>query len=232
MTMHETLRHNKFFETLSDNALEHLATAAFVQKFGVGEFVFLQDDVAQHFFAIVSGRFRLIQHSTVGKDVTMALFVPGDLMGIVVALTESPYPGSAETLEDGEVIGLSGQMMWEIMQTDAMLAVRILRMVANRLHIAHNRIRELSVERVNQRIARSILRMVSQLGVKAADGSIHLDLNLSRQDLAQMNGTTLESVSRALTAWEREGIIRADRKQALVILKPHLLVTIAEDLPT
>jgi CRP-like cAMP-binding protein len=135
-------------------------------------------------------------------------------------------------MEDGAVIGISGEAIWTIMQNNAPFAVKVLRMVADRLHIAHNRIRELSVERVNQRIARSILRLAAQLGVKEPNGSIRLDLNLSRQDLAQMNGTTLESVSRALTAFEREGILLADRKQELVILQPHQLVIIAEDLPT
>jgi CRP-like cAMP-binding protein len=232
MTLQDTLRHSKFFESLADNMLETLAASAFSRHCLAGEFLFLQDDVASHFYVVLNGRFRLIQHSTIGKDVTMAIFVPGDLIGIVVALSGSPYPGSVETVEDGDVIGIPGEAIWNILQFDAALAVRVLRMVAERLHIAHNRIRELSVERVNQRIARSLLRLAGQLGVKEPDGSIRLDVNLSRQDLAQMNGTTLESVSRALTAFEREGIIRADRKQEVVILKPHQLVIIAEDLPT
>lgn len=232
MTIEDTLQASKLFGNVDRSILEQLTQSAHQRHYQAGEFIFMQDDVAHDFYVVINGRFRLIQHSTVGKDVTMALFVPGDSIGVVVALTEAPYPGSAEALEDGDVLSISGKTMWGILQNDATLAVNVLRMVADRLHTAHNRIRELSVERVNQRIARSILRMAGQLGVKEANGSIRLDVNLSRQDLAQMNGTTLESVSRALNIWERDGIIKADRKQEIIILKAHQLVTIAEDLPS
>jgi CRP/FNR family transcriptional regulator, nitrogen oxide reductase regulator len=105
-----------------------------------------------------------------------------------------------------------------------------LRMTAARLHEAHNRIRELSTERVQQRIARSLLRLVEKVGVKEEGGAIRIDMRLSRQDLAQMNGATLETVSRTLTAWEQKGIVQSGREH-ITLLKPHQLVTIAEDLP-
>lgn len=160
----------------------------------------------------------------------MVTFVPGDIIGLVVAVTGQPYPGSAEVIEDAELIALPGDSMWQLMNETAPLAVRVLKLVAARLHESQNRIRELSVERVQQRIARSLLRLAQQLGVKEADGAIRLDMRLSRQDIAQMNGTTLETVSRTLTAWERDSIVDAGREQ-VVILKPHALVLIAEDLP-
>lgn len=229
-TIREALQKTEIFGDLPAAALDRLASVAHRRAVRQGDLFFHQDNEAEVFFLVLSGRARLVQHTADGKDVTMATFIPGDFMGLVVALTDEHYPGSGEALEDIEVLSLPGEVMWRIMNDHAALAVRILRVVAARLHEAHNRIRELSAERVQQRIARSLLRLVQKVGVKESNGAIRLDMRLSRQDIAQMNGTTLETVSRTLTAWERDGLIDAGREQ-IIILKPHLLVTVAEDLP-
>jgi CRP-like cAMP-binding protein len=79
-------------------------------------------------------------------------------------------------------------------------------------------------------VARSLVRLAHKVGVRQADGSLHLNVRLSRQDLAQMNGTTLETVSRTLTAWQRAGLLEVGREQ-ITILKPEELALIADDLP-
>jgi CRP-like cAMP-binding protein len=232
----EVLLKSELFADLPALALDQLASAARTRTAQQSEIIFHQGDEAHLFFLVLTGRFRLVQHSADGKDVTMATFAPGDVIGLVVALTGEPYPGSGEALEDSEVLVLPGDTMWQMMNENARLAVRVLRLVAGHLHEAHNRIRELSAERVQQRIARSLLRLAQKVGVKeggasgGSSDSLRLDMRLSRQDLAQMNGTTLETVSRTLTAWERDGIVQAGREQ-IRILKPHALVVIAEDLP-
>jgi CRP-like cAMP-binding protein len=137
---------------------------------------------------------------------------------------------TAEALDDSDLLTLSGPPMWELLNNHTSIGVRVIRMLAERLYEAHNRIRELSAERVQQRVARSLLRLVETVGVADGNGSVRLDIRLGRQDLAQMNGTTLETISRALSAWESAGIIEARREQ-IVIVKPHALVKITEDRP-
>lgn len=200
------------------------------QSLESGDLLFRQGEVASVFHLLQGGRMRLVQHTPEGKDVTLATFSEGDLIGLIVALNGDPYPATAEALERCEVLALQGALMWEIMLQHAPLAVRVVRMLAARLHEAHERIRELSAERVQQRLARSLVRLAHKIGVRQADGSIHLNMRLSRQDLAQMNGTTLETVSRTLTAWQREGLLEAGREQ-ITLLKPEALIAIADDLP-
>jgi CRP-like cAMP-binding protein len=89
------------------------------------------------------------------------------------------------------------------------------------------RYRELATEKVERRIARVLLRLTSQMGVKTKDGSI--ELTFTRQDLAEMSGTTLYTVSRVLSEWERQGLVEAGRERVL-IRKPHGVVQIAEEL--
>jgi len=88
------------------------------------------------------------------------------------------------------------------------------------------RYRELATEKVEQRLARTLLRLTAQMGVKQADGGI--ELTFTRQDLAEMSGTTLFSASRVLSEWEKRGLVESGRER-VVIRKPHELVKIAEE---
>jgi CRP-like cAMP-binding protein len=227
---HHLLQRIDLFASVPPDLLLPLVTTSRLQVVNKGEFLFRQGEAATHFYVLRSGQMRLVQHSAEGKDVTLATFAAGDLIALIVAVLHEAYPGSAEATETSEVLTLAGEPMWQLMNAYAPLAVNMLRQVATRLHEAHDRIRELSVEKVHQRVARSLLRLARQVGVKQPNGSVSLDFRLSRQDLAQMNGTTLETISRTLTTWERDGLIDAAREH-ITILNPHQLVVIAEDLP-
>jgi CRP-like cAMP-binding protein len=109
------------------------------------------------------------------------------------------------------------------------VAINAARMIADRFHELQRQHRELMTERVERRIARAILRLLDQSG-RRVDAGVEIGFPLSRQDLAQMTGTTLFTVSRTLHRWEAAGLIAAARRR-VVIREPHRLVRIAEDLP-
>ena len=220
----------ELFAGLPTAAVDKLVPSVRWHHVDRGDVLFQQGDEASLAYLVVSGRLRLVQHTADGKDVTMATFAPGDVIGLIMIFSGEPYPGTAEVLDGSELLTLSGAPMWDLLNANAVLATKIIKLLADHLHEAHNRIRELSAERVQQRVARSLLRLVEKVGVAAENGAVRLDIRLSRQDLAQMNGTTLETVSRTISVWESAGIIQAGREQ-IVILKPHALIKIADDLP-
>jgi CRP-like cAMP-binding protein len=108
------------------------------------------------------------------------------------------------------------------------LALLTTGVIAARMHEVQERFRELATQRVAQRLARALLRLVRQAGRRTAEGVV-IDLPLSRQDLAEMTGTTLFTVSRTLSAWEAAGVVAVGRER-VVVVHPHRLVEIAEDL--
>jgi CRP-like cAMP-binding protein len=116
-----------------------------------------------------------------------------------------------------------------LMERHPRISINAVRILANRVREFQDRVRELSTERVERRIARALLRLVRQAGKKVPEGVL-IDLPLSRQDLAQMTGTTLFTVSRTLSQWESRGIIQSGRERVIICF-PHGLVSIAEDLP-
>jgi CRP-like cAMP-binding protein len=98
--------------------------------------------------------------------------------------------------------------------------------VGARLQDTQARVVEMSTEQVQQRVAHALLRLVKQSGKKTDEG-ILIDFPLSRQDIAEMTGTTLHTVSRILTAWEEQGLVKSGR-QRVTVIEPHRLLSLAE----
>jgi len=195
-----------------------------------GEFFFHQGEPAEYFYVITEGRVRLSQINPEGHQVIIHFMGPGDGMGIIVALSGTTYPLAAEAMTDCQALRWNYAATIELMEEYPFLALNGLRMVANRFQELQKRYRELSTERVERRVARAVLRLARQSGRRTETGVL-LDLPLSRQDLGEMTGTTLYTVSRIMSGWEELGLIETGRER-IVIRSPHDLVVIAEDLPS
>jgi len=180
-------------------------------------------------YVIVEGRVKLSQVTAEGQQVIVNYFGPGEGLGIVMALNELPYPLSAEAIEPCRAVGWPRETMLDLMRGNAQLAINGMNMVGRRFAQMQSRFQELATQRVEQRIARALLRLVRQFGRRTDDGVL-IDMPLSREDLAQMTGTNLYNVSRILSKWESEGVIAAGRKR-VTLLKAHELVVLAEDIP-
>jgi CRP-like cAMP-binding protein len=159
----------------------------------------------------------------------MKYISPGEVFTVLAVLEGVVYPASAEAVTDSLLLAWDRKTMSDLISLYPSLALKVLKVVSRHIGEFQDRLRELSTERVERRIARTLLRLTSQAGRKTDEG-ILVDLPLSRQDLAEMTGTTLYTVSRTLSQWEAQGLVRSAREK-VVVLNPHGLVAIAEDLP-
>ncbi|MCS7060605.1 MAG: Crp/Fnr family transcriptional regulator [Anaerolineae bacterium] len=212
--------------------LDDLARESRLRNLARGEILFTQGDPALAVHFVLSGRVRLIQHTTSGQDVTIGVFALHEPVGLLVALEEATYPGTCEALDQSTVISISAAAIVRAMTQYPPFMLKVIKILHARLMEANDRIRELSAERVERRLARAVLRLANKVGVKEEThgvSRIRIDMPLSRQSLAELTGTTLHTVSRILSDWQRAGLIDAGREQ-LVIVRPHELVLIAEEL--
>jgi CRP-like cAMP-binding protein len=155
---------------------------------------------------------------------------PGEAFAVIAVLSNIPYPVSASAVEQAAVLCWGKQCMLGLMESYPRLAINSLSILANHIQEFQDRFRELATERVERRIARSLLRLAKQTGRKV-DRGVLIDFPLTRQDLAEMTGTTLYTVSRTLSQWEKDGIVSSRREQ-VTLLAPHQLVVIAEEMPS
>ena len=218
-----------FFKQLTQAEYDAVLASAHVHHVNQGEYFFHQGEDATMLYVIAEGRVKLTQVTPEGDQVILNYFGAGDGLGIIVALIDMPYPLSAEAVEACTAAARESQTMKQIMLRIPQLALNGIEMIGQRFAWLQTRFQEVSTQRVEQRVARALLRLVRQFGRRIPEGVL-IDMPLSRQDLAQMTGTNLYNVSRILSKWEQKGLISTSRMQ-VILCKAHELVMIAEDLP-
>ena len=216
------------FAGLEIAAVAEIAAAAHRRDVAAGHVLFSEGDDATSFFVVQSGSIKLSQVTPAGHVVVLRLIGPGAPFGGVAAFTGGTYPIGAEAVTPVSLFEWRGPQMAALMEKHPRLAINALKFVASQLHDVQARYRQLATEKVEQRVARALLRLVRHAGRKVETGVL-IDLPLSREDVAQMTGTTLYTVSRILSHWESQGVLEAGR-QRVVIRNPHALIAVADDL--
>jgi CRP-like cAMP-binding protein len=213
---------------LTDAQVEKVILRGRVKRVESGTFLFQEQDPAGQVYVLTQGKIRLSQVTPEGQQVIMRYASPVEEFGLIAVLTDSSYPVSAQTVEDCTLMVWDEAAVKDLMAAYPRLALNIIRVLSDRIEEFQERIRVMSTERVERRIARALLRLARQTGRKVEAGVL-IDMPLSRQDLAEMTGTTLFTVSRVLSQWESVGLVQSGREQVIVRF-PHGLVRIAEDL--
>jgi len=188
--------------------------------------VFEQGGEPHSFFLLLHGHVRAVKTTPRGDQVTVRYVVAGEVFGVAVALGLPAYPASAIAVVDSVVLAWPSSAWPRLVALHPALATNTLQTVGSRLQDANTRVVEMATEQVERRIAHALLRLVKQAGRKIETG-VEIDFPISRQDVAEMTGTTLHTVSRILSAWEQQGLVESGR-QRIVLRDPHRLYGIAE----
>jgi CRP-like cAMP-binding protein len=222
------LSDSALFVGLSNEQRREVLALGRERRAGRRETFLRQGQPAVYLFLCCTGRIKVTQVAEEGAEIILRLVTPGEVFGGFGVLIDAPYPATAEALEP------SVALAWDRPRLDAMLeqyprlARNLTTILARRLREMEDRLRELATERVAQRLARTVLRLARASGRRVEDGVL-IDLRLSREELAQMSGTTLFSASRLLSDWQARGLV-GSRRGRLVIRDSHGLVTLADDL--
>ena len=187
---------------------------------------FHQGEPADAFYIIISGETKLIQVTPDGGQVILHYFGPGDALGIIVVLGNMDYPATAEAVEDCQMLAWDWETSRQLMLKYPQLALNGMDLVARRFADLQRQFQEISTQRVEQRVALTVLRLVRQFGKKIPEGVL-IDMLLTREDLAQMTGTNLYNVSRILRKWEKAEFVSVGYKR-VVLCQPHELALISE----
>jgi CRP-like cAMP-binding protein len=223
------LRQVSVFQNATDEDLDLIARHAIERSIEEGEFFFFQGDPATYLYVLVSGRAKLTQTNPAGQQVNLRTINEWQMFGALGAVRETAtYPASAQAIENSTALAVKSEYLHELMETRPYLSFDLMKLMTGYIQEMQERYRELATEKVERRIARALLRLAAQMGTKLKDG---IEIAFTRQELAEMTGTTLYTVSRVLSEWERQGLVEAGRERVL-IRNPHGVVSIAEELNT
>ncbi|MFN8521993.1 MAG: Crp/Fnr family transcriptional regulator [Chloroflexota bacterium] len=211
------------FRELPAGTLAEIASRFRVHRYGRGEFVFLAGDAARAMGVLGSGRIKLIREMEDGRDAIVRLIRAGEMFGAAGGWGGAEYPASAVAQDEAVVLRLPAEELMALLRSQADFAIAVIREQGRRLAEAAARIEDLRLEQVDRRIARTLMRLSSRFGSRGERG---VTLTLSRQDLAELAGTTLSTASRTISAWAREGIVAGGRER-IILLDAEALTRIA-----
>ncbi len=215
------------FAGLNGEDADAVLAAARSTRFPKDSEVFSEDEEASQFFLLLSGHIRVVKTTTEGEQVIARYINEGELFGIAVAMGRTTYPASAVAAVDCVVLSWPNSAWRDLQFRVPGFGGNAYQMIGTRLQDTQSRVVEMSTRQVEQRIASAVVRLVQQSGRKTEEG-IEIDFPITRQDIAEMTGSTLHTVSRLMSAWEDEGIVRSGR-QKVTVTDPHALMLVAEN---
>jgi CRP-like cAMP-binding protein len=204
------LQELKGFRTLSPADRATIAAATREQRVTAGKVLFSEGQPADSLWAVKEGLVHIVKSGPEGREIVLEVIPPGELFGAVVALQNRPYPASAVAAADSVVWRLPAALARELSQKHPTLRSAILDQVTTRLRDAHERLRSVALERVEQRLARLLLTLAEKIGETKSGVTV---LNVTRQELADMIGTTVETTIRITSKWQHAGLISSSRHQ-------------------
>jgi CRP-like cAMP-binding protein len=188
--------------------------------------VFAEGAEARSFYVLIDGYVRATKMTQDGTEITVRYVSPGEIFGIAPAIGLDHYPATAVAVVDAIILAWPSTQWPGMAGRFPQLATNALRAIGGRLQDAHTRVMELSSEEVERRIARTLLRLADQAG-RTVERGIEIEIPLRRQDVAQLTGTTLHSVSRVLSSWDQKGLIGTEH-QHIVLRNSDALTAIAD----
>lgn len=194
-----------------------------------GSFIFMEGEPAERLYLLISGRVKMVKHSPDGHETILAMFDAGQVVGEVGVLIGETYPATAQAMESTTTLSLARQTCVELVRSRPALAWALIEELGRRLQGAHETIRSLAVEKVEQRVARLLLRLAAASGERE-NGSVVIIIPLTRQEIADMAGTTVETAIRAMSKLRRLGLVD-DGDEGIRLLHPHQLVLFADGRP-
>lgn len=217
-----TLKKSLIFSKLNDDQISELSSLAIEHDYATGQFIFWEGDAPCCFYMITKGKVKVLKHSSLGKEFTIAFFEPGEIFGEVAVFENKPYPASAQAASDVRVLSIKRQDFLSFITKRPEVALHIINILGGRLRNAQGRLRDLAGERIEQRLARVLLMLSAKLGST---------LPFTRQEIAEMAGTTTETAIRFMRHLMEREIVNSTRGH-IVIINEAKLKLLAEGSPS
>ena len=203
------------FNSLDANQLKKTANLITPRHFKKGEFIILEGDTSPAFHIIQQGKVKVFKQSFSGKDFTIGIFHRGESFGEVAVFDGKAYPASAQAMEETTVLTIGREEFLSLVAQNPAIAINIIGIMGERIKSAHNRLRDLATDRVEQRLAKVLLMLSSKYGAT---------LSFTRQEIADMTGTTTETTIRVMNRLKNAGIIRSSRGKIVILDETKLLL--------
>ncbi len=200
------LKELSLFKGLSDTDLKELEPYLATTKFKKKETIFSEGEPPEWFYLVLSGKIKITKLSNDGKEIILEVISPTDIFGGVAVIRGFPYPANAVAMEDSEVLRISRKNLMRLVDRFPNLMYFIALQLGDRMKSSYDSLKNIALERVEARIAALLLKLSRKVGVSNKDG-ILIDMRLTKQDVADMVGTTVETSIRTFSKFKKQGLV-------------------------
>ncbi len=219
------LKRPPLFSSILPSDYRRIIAAARVKEFARGEMLYIEGDAVQQILLLTSGVAKINKLGPSGTEVILTLAVPGDVLGAVGLFSNRKQCTTAQAFRWCRALVWEAPAFQALVDRFPVLHQNMVRILGGYVLELEERFREVATERVGSRVARQLVRLVERIGQRT-NGAV--ELGLSREELAQMTGTTLFTVSRLLSAWEGRGVVKS-RRESVTICDIQLLRGVSDE---
>lgn len=200
------LKNIPFFNTLDSSEIKEVAPYLSVTSFRKKEVVFSEGDSSDWFYIVIDGKIKITKLSQEGKEIILEVISVYDLFGGLAVLKGFPYPANAIAMEDTRLLKISRANILRVLDRFPNLMFSLALQVGERMKESHETLKNIALERVESRIASLLLKLADKIGKADAEGMV-IDMKLTKQDIAEMVGTTVETSIRTISKLKKTGIL-------------------------
>lgn len=204
------------FAGLSDRDWDRVTGLFGERLYRKSDYVFREGEPPEALYLIKSGKVKVLRHSADGKDVVLRVAGPGEMLGTVGVFDGAGYPGTAQAIEECMLLAIARNDCLTLVNRYPVFALSVINDMGTRLRSSAEQVRSLAVERVQQRIVRVLLKLASSAGSDTPEGRV-IEMPLTRQDVADMTGTTVETAIRVMSKLRRLELIRTRRGRVVLV---------------
>lgn len=201
---------------LSEEHLKTLNAAKTTNHYQQNQVIFYEGNQPFGLYCISAGKVKIVKMDVEGHQQIVRLAGPGDLIGYRSLLAGVPYSATAQTLEDATICFIDKNTFFHILETHPATVFHVMKALAQDLGKAEHQIVNLSHKNIRERLAELLLIFEKKYGEKTPQG-IHLNIRLTREELAELVGTTQESVIRLLSEFKQDGLVAVDGRDITLL---------------
>lgn len=177
--------------------------------------IFSEGDPSDWFYIVLNGKVKITKLSHEGKEIILEIISPMDFFGGLAVIKGFPYPANAIAMEDSELLKISRSNLMRILDRFPGLMYCMALQLSERMKESHETLKNIALERVEVRIASLLLKLADKTG-KETEGGVLIDMKLTKQDIAEMVGTTVETSIRTMSKFKKLDIV-SDREGQIII---------------
>lgn len=203
------------FSTLTASELKEIEPYLSSVHYKKKEIIFSEGDPSEWLYIVAEGKAKITKLSQDGKEIILEIIAAMDFFGGLAVLRGFPYPANAVAMEEARVLKLSRSNLLRIFDRFPNLMFSMVMQVGERMKESHETLKNIALERVEARIASTLLKLSDKIGKKVEQG-VAIDMKLTKQDIAEMVGTTVETSIRTMSKLKKLGIL-ADSEGKIII---------------